>query len=331
MNVLSRSKRNNKMKAPGHKRLTAISFGVSLALASAAGASPRTEDDRNIVQRCQQSPQVCLEIIEPVLGQTQQTSRVWYQYKLLHLEALFRLVMFDELAKEVAPWVDDESVPLRFRINVLVYYAKVLSKSDTRSQSMFYMEQAISAIEQVNESNYDPLLTVMVANGLNYLGKYQQGYDLLMPLVAKYKHRPMAKFKHELFENLGHFAHRLGRPEEHLDFRLKALTWAQALDSKNEIAIALYNIARAYQFLENYEKAFSYFEKAEGMDAMGPSDTTMITFRRAEMSLAQGNILVAEEYMKALQGNQALSSYQAKFEQLNEAISTAKKAKKELM
>ena len=312
------------MNALARKSLTAIYIGVSLALASTAGASPRADDDRNIVQRCQQSPQVCLEIIEPVLKQTQQSSRVWYQYKLLHLEALFRLVMFDELAEQVSPWVEDESVPLRFRINVLVYHAKILRARDANEEGMLYMERAISSIEQVNESNYDPLLTVMVANGLNSMGKYQQGYDLLMPLVKKYKHRPMAKFKHELFENLGHFAHRLGKPEEHLEFRLKALTWAQVLDNKNEIAISLYNIARAYQFLEKYEKAFSYFEKAEAMEAMGPSDTAMITFRRAEMSLAQGDISAAEQYMKVLADKPTFSSYQSMFKSLNQSIEAAK-------
>ena len=68
---------------------------------------------------------------------------------------------------------------------------------------------------------------------------------------------------------------------------------------------------------------------------MGPSDTAMFTFRRAEMPLAQGHISAAEEYMKVLAEMPTLSSYQSMFKSLNQSIEAAKiseeKAVSELM
>ena len=281
---------------------------------------PAVGDDHDIHYICNHSPQRCLAKIDGYLSQEQIESRRWFQYKMYQIDALFQLVKFEQLAKQVEPWVERDDIPLKFKINALIYYAKTLRSKGDNTLAVQYMNTAIATIEQVNTTAYDPMLVVQIANGLNSVGEYQKGYELLLPLVKKYRNRPMAKFKHELFENLGHFALRLGKLEEHLSYRLQALEWAKQLENDNQTAISAYNVARAHQELKNFERAFYYYKVADDLQAMGESDQNMIYYRRAQMSLAMNNIADAKRYFAMINRDINFESYTKLFDELELAI-----------
>ncbi|WP_286262570.1 tetratricopeptide repeat protein [Thalassotalea atypica] len=283
------------MKFASHKAhsvLVSLAMSCSLAIVS---SSAKASDSR-IHETCETNPQQCLIDIQLKLDTETYQSRVWFQYKLYQLDALFELLELDELYNEVTPWLNADDIPLKFKLAVEIYYAKLLRGKNEKEKAVFHLERAIHTLQDINEVAPDPMLEVQIANALNSLERYQQGYDLLKPLEDKYRNRHMPEFKHELYENLGHFAYRLGDFEQHLQYRLKAQRWAKEHSNKVQIAISTYNIARAYQMLSKYEEAFVYFAKAEEMQAMGKHDQNMIWFRRAEMALEMSELSKAKEY-----------------------------------
>ena len=290
---------------------------IDLVLASAliffSNNSQATEP--NIHKACETNPRQCLLDISLKLNEVPYQRRVWFQYKLYQLDALFELLRLEALYEEVIPWVNADDIPLKFKISVEIYYAKLLRGNNDLKKSEVYLERAINTLQEVNEVSPDPMLEVQIANTLNSLERYQQGYDLLKPLEDKYRDRYMPEFKHELYENLGHFAYRLGDFEQHLQYRLKAQNWAKEYSNQVQIAISTYNIARAYQMLSKYEEAFGYFDLAESMNAMGKRDQNMIWFRRAEMALEMGDLTKAQAYFASVERNVVSESYIGLFDQ----------------
>ncbi len=282
------------------------------------------ESQPTIHNTCSRVPKQCLVELPQYLTSVPLHSRVWFQYKLYQLDALFELLKLDELLAEVSPWVNATDIPLKFKLSVHIYYAKLMMTNGSKDEAIVYLERAITILKDVNEVSPDPMLEIQIANSLNSLGRYQQGYDLLKPLETKYRNRHMPEFKHELYENLGHFAYRLGDLEQHLKYRLVAVKWAKELENEVQVAIATYNVARAYQMLKNYDKAFEYFLIAEQIQAMGENDQNMINFRRAEMSLALGDVSKAQVYFSKVDTKGQIASYNRLFEQLAADIDAAK-------
>ncbi len=165
-------------------------------------------EDVSIHQTCDNSPVECLAKIDVFLSEETNESRVWFQYKLYQLKSLFQLSRYEQLYIEVTPWILRDDIPLKFKISAHIYYAKLLAGQGEKALANNYLERAIAILEDVNEVSPDPLLKVQIANTLNALGRYEQGYALLKPLEAKYSKRDMPVFKQDLFENLGHFAYR---------------------------------------------------------------------------------------------------------------------------
>lgn len=285
------------------------------------------EQQKNIHVTCDLKPKECLAELPNYLTSVPLHSRVWFQYKLYQINAMFELLLLDELLAEVSPWINAPDIPLKFKLTVHIYYAKLMQTNGFEDEANEYLEKSIEILKDVNEVSPDPMLEVQIANTLNSLRRYQQGYDLLSPLEVKYKDRHMPKFKHELYENLGHFAYRLGDLDKHLEYRLLARVWAKEQGNQVQLAISTYNVGRAYQMLESYEQAFEYFLIAEQMQAMGQSDQNMIWFRRAEMSLAQGNVIQAKAYFANLNKVTSIRSYQKMFTQLESNLNNAQAVK----
>ena len=300
--------------------LNVILFTSVLLLSS---LKANADDDISIHQTCENSPLACLAKIDVFLSKETSESRVWFQYKLYQLKSLFQLSRYEQLYVEVTPWILRDDIPLKFKISAHIYYAKLLAGQGEKALANDYLERAIAILEDVNEVSPDPLLKVQIANTLNALGRYEQGYALLKPLEAKYSKRDMPVFKQDLFENLGHFAYRLGLLDEQLIYRKQAVKYAKQLDNPVILAISIYNLARAYQMLENYPLAFKYFEQAEQLEAMGETDQNMIWYRRAEMSLAQGNVSEARQYFNHVNRVGAIQVYAETFDKLDKKISIA--------
>jgi len=261
-----------------------------------------TEADKDILldihQICTSSPSQCLLEIGGKLRSVPFKSRVWFQYKLYQFDALFRLVKLKDLKTEIVKWIVQEEVPLRFKINIYILYAKIIKPEGNHALVEQYLNKAINILSSVNDVTVDPMIIVQIANALNYLNKNQQGYDMLVTLEKKYFKRNNVMFKLELYENLGHFSYRLGKLEEHILLREKAMHWAKQHGNTQRIATAIYNLARAYQMTKEYTQALDYFDQAERYAQRSANYFTlsMSKFRRSEIEHNRGNNRKAREY-----------------------------------
>jgi tetratricopeptide (TPR) repeat protein len=256
------------------------------------------ELSNDIHQICQSSPSQCLDEIEANLASAPFKSRVWFQYKLYQLDAFYRLVKFKALNSELEKWLDIEKVPLRFQISIYILYAKVIQLEGREALGNEYLNKAVDTLISVNKVAPDPMLIVQIANALNDLKNYQQGYDMLIALEKKFVRRDNIKLKLELYENLGHFSYRLGKLNEHILFRVKANCWAKLHGNDQRIAITVYNLARAYQMTKEYSDALDYFVQAEYYANKSKNYFTlsMTMYRRAEIELDRGNYKKAMKY-----------------------------------
>lgn len=277
-------------------------ISVVFVFLSSSIISAEEKADLNIHDICAQSPAACLENIEQFLTSVPIESRVWFNYKLYQLDALFNLVQVKSLKKELEKWIDSDDIPLKFKLTVYIYFAKLIQSEGDVELAEKYFNRAIDTLTSVNQENLNPMFVVQIANTLNYLGKYQQGYDMLKELEKQYMKRVDAILQLEIFENLGHFAVKLKKFDEHVYFRQKALYWAEQQKNIQRKAGAVFNLARSYQMMNDYPQAIIYFTQARKL-ALDVSDyylAEITTFRYAEMALAQGNIKAAGEYFEQI-------------------------------
>jgi len=216
----------------------------------------------NVHEVCIDSPSDCLAIIDNYILKEEKGSRGWFRLKLYKLDALFELTEFKKLEEEVAPWVGVKNLPLKFEINIDIYYAKILNYKGNKEQANFYFDKAVKSLMAVSDVTYDPMLTIQVANALSAQKKYVEGMELLHKLELKYEQRNDATLKLELYENLGHLSSFLKQYEQHLEYRIKAVEWAKLQNNGQKTAVSIYNKARAFQMLEHYDKSLDAFDSA---------------------------------------------------------------------
>ena len=282
------------------KFITGILFLLLFSALFAVEANKAFSID--IHQTCKSSPSQCLVEIGPQLASVPFKSRVWFQYKLYQLDALFQLVKIKELKNELEKWIDKEDVPLRFKVSIYILYGKTIKSEGNETFGNKYLNKAIDTLYSVQEAVPDPMIIVQIANVLNDLKKYQQGYDMLISLEKRYLKRNNVMFKLELYENLGHFAYRLDKREEHILFRVMAMGWAKQQTNSQRTAISVYNLARAYQITKEYLYSFDYFKQAEKY-AKKSEDyhiLSMIMYRCSEIQNILGNNKKAREYFELI-------------------------------
>jgi tetratricopeptide (TPR) repeat protein len=278
--------------------------------------------ESNIHDICQSSPSACLLKIENKLNSVEGKSLIWFQYKLYQLDALFQLVQEDKLREQLALWIDVEDVPLKFKINIYILYAKMLENHSQDEIAVKYLNKAINKLSSVNQVLPDPMLVIQIANALNYLHKNQQGYDMLIALEKKYAKRDHILLKIELYENLGHFAARLNKPQEHINYRKLCIEWAAKHNNKQRMAVAVYNLARAYQMNNDYQLATNYFNQAYilGTNSADFNIANMSIYRNAQLALAQGDKIRAKQYIESIDSAQLTQSLLAKLNKIVKEI-----------
>lgn len=223
----------------------------------------RNSDNKsNIHKICESSYDQCLSLIPQYLKQTSQYSRLWYAYKLYQLEALSALERFDETEREILPLISKKDLPEKFHIYSHILYAKILEYKGDSALALSYFNEAKELLLAVNKDWPKPLELIKIANMMLYMKQYQIGYDMLLSLDEKFAHYSDANFKYRLYTNLGHFSLNLGDHQSHIQYRVKALYWANLLNNNNMQAIATFNVARSHFFIESYDTALTYFKKA---------------------------------------------------------------------
>ena len=284
----------------------------------AIASIPPYDANDDIHHACKKSPTLCLEKISKHLNNTSPKSRVWFEYKLYQMESLFQLVRMAELKEQTAPWVDRDDVPLKFKIKVYIYYAKAVWAEGQKERAHHYLNRAIETLSLVHQTLSDPMLVVQIANALNSLGEYQQGYDMLQALDKQYLKRNNALFKLELYENIGHFSLSLGKLNEHILYRKKSVFWAKLNSNQQRLAVAIYNLARAHQKIQAYPQAIEHFDQAEKI-AHSVSDhyvVEMTKYRKVEMALERGYISQAKHYFQLIDVNVIGADFSAQLSEM---------------
>jgi tetratricopeptide (TPR) repeat protein len=218
--------------------------------------------NQNIHTICESSCDVCLNLIPQYLKENAQYSRLWFAYKLYQLEALSALERFDELERELIPLISKPDLPEKFHIYSHILYAKIVQFNGQPELALRYFNEAKELLLAVNKDWPKPLELIKIANMLLYMKQYQIGYDMLLGVDEKFTHFSDANFKYRLYTNLGHFSLSLGDHQGHIEYRIKALHWADLAENKNMQAIATFNVARSHFFVKSYDQALTYFQQA---------------------------------------------------------------------
>lgn len=218
-------------------------------------AQVHAESQQSVHQICQMSPAECLEQVPALLKASVHRSRLYYHYKLYQLEALLNLGHFQQLHKELTPWLEDESVPLRFRMAVLTYHAKVLHIQQKTAQSRSRLQQAVALMSQISKQFPSPMTMIEIANLQLYLDKADTAFKTLKQIESRHLRHSSPVFKRELYANMAQAMNKLGKLEQHLVYRQQALHWAIEAENPQQIAVGWHNVARAHQFLNQYIQA----------------------------------------------------------------------------
>lgn len=229
--------------------------------------SADTVEDKSLVSNqeihriCQINYAKCVTLLPEQLLLSVEGSRVWYALKLYQLEALFALERLQQLRAELEPLVKIEHLPTKFKVHSYVLYAKLIKSEGQEELAVKYINQAKETLLAVSEDWPKPIEFVQIANILNTLEEYQQGYDMLLVVEKRFNNHRDPNFRYQLYTNLGHFSYGLGMHQQHINYRFQAREWAEKGKNKNQLAIAVFNIARAHFFINKNQIAREYFEQ----------------------------------------------------------------------
>jgi len=277
-----------------------------------------TSDFVDIHKTCQIDYQKCLILLPELLTYSIKHSRLWYTYKLYQFDALFSLERFSELEKELLPYIDDDELPLRFKVSVFVYYGKCINSKENNSLAVMYFNKAKDILLAVNTEWPDPLELVKVANIFNAMHEYHLGYEMLLNVESRFKRRKDVHFKYALYSNLGHFAFALNHHNKHIDYRLKAFKWSQVTGNINDQVIATFNVARAFFFVNQDDQAIKFFKKviplAQQAGNFSAIEKTHINL--ADLYFRQNKIEMARKSLSLVTHEKLNSTYSKRYQKL---------------
>lgn len=226
------------------------------------------DQPQQIQQLCQVSGQPCLNAVEPELAGAKKYSLYWYQLTLYKLDSLFELQKDDELFALSSTLVADKQLehksPPHFRARLYIYFAKLLYKNKNKQASHFYLQQATQLLASLHQADYNPLTMLQLINVQMYTDTNDEaGYASLLELEKQYRKSKDAVFLYELYNNLGHYSHRLKLLHESVAHRQKALAAIQGTNQTARIAEGNYNLARILAYTGQWAKTLPYLQAAE--------------------------------------------------------------------
>jgi tetratricopeptide (TPR) repeat protein len=203
-------------------------------------------------------------------------SRLFYRYKLYQLDALLNLGRFQQLEEVLRPWLNDESAPLVFRLAVVTYKAKSLYVADRPEQANAWLSRAVSLMSEINQQLSSPMAMIEIANLQLYLGQTEIAYQTLRNIEERHSRHASPTFRLELYANLAQAVRKQGKLGPHLSYRQQSLFWARKSGNNQQIAVSWHNVARAYQFLQQYDEAEQAFIAASDYAKLASDTSTLM-------------------------------------------------------
>lgn len=229
---------------------------------------PAAEQPMSLQQICQISGQPCLDALEPKLATSKKGSLSWYELTLYKLDSLFELQKDEELFALTSQLVADkrltEKAPAHFRARLYIYLAKLSYARKNTQASAHFLQQATTLLTDLHQADFNPFTMVLLLNVQMYTtGNVEQGYAALQELERKYRKSRDPVFLYELYNNLGHYSHRLNLLHESVTHRQKALTVISGFKQQRRIAEAHYNLARSLANIGQWHDSLPHLQQAE--------------------------------------------------------------------
>lgn len=259
----------------------------------------------------------CLERLPAEYAKLKKNTKPYYILKTFEFEALFQLSYVDRLHNETKKYVDNENITSKeFQFLTLIYHAKTLfSKNDTNS-GLFYLDKAKGLYLELKTKISNPIYLVHFGNislteasrtkraGNIALAKekYLETKRLLLTIQKDYFHYNNPEFQQELYANLFHAATALNQNSSTIEYSQKALFWTKQNDNQQQIGIALYNLARAYQKAEQYSQSRRHYLQAlKYFVDENDIDSEIVTYyRMVELAQSMTDIRSEKKYFSKL-------------------------------
>ncbi|MCT6698379.1 hypothetical protein [Rheinheimera sp. 4Y26] len=242
--------------------------GAVLLIALINTPLPAAAEPASIQQICQISGQPCLDALEPKLASTPKGSLPWYELTLYKLDSLFELQKDQELFALTSQLVADKQLtekgPAHFRARLYIYLAKLLYARKNTQASAYFLQQATTLLADLHQADFNPFTMVLLLNVQMYTtGNDEQGYAALKALEQQYRKSKDPVFLYELYNNLGHYSHRLNLLHESVAYRQKALKAISGFKQQARIAEAHYNLARSLANIGQWRDTLPHLQQAE--------------------------------------------------------------------
>lgn len=256
----------------------------------------------SIAKTCQLSPAQCLEKLPPLIETVSDDSRLFYRYKIYQLDSLLDLGRFQQLEETLRPWLNDLSVPMKFRLAVVTYQAKLLYVADKSEQARVWLSRALQLMSEINQQLGSPMAMIEVANLQLYLGQTETAYQTLRSIEQRHSRHASPRFRLELYANLAQAVRKQGKLELHLIYRQQSLHWARKSANEQQIAVDWHNVGRAHQFLNQYDKAEQAFITASDYARLADDTSTLMQclLYRAQIAHQTGQQEKAKALLKLM-------------------------------
>ncbi|WP_088329833.1 hypothetical protein [Lacimicrobium sp. SS2-24] len=268
------------------------------------------------------SPSQCLEQLPAVLSSTEPNSHLFFRYELYRLDALLNLGRFEQLQQALSPWLDNTTVPMRFRLAVLTYQAKVFHVAKKPQLASRWLNKALTLMQQFSEHSSSPMAMIEIANLQLYLNDIEAAYQTLRTIEQKHLRHASPRFKQELYANLAQALRKQGDLTQHLDYRQRSLRAAEAVSNLQQIGVSWHNVARAHQILEQFNHAESAFIKAADFAKRAGDEATLMQclLYRAEIAHHNQQLKKAEQLLSLIDERPLTPSRRAVLRQLSQAL-----------
>jgi tetratricopeptide (TPR) repeat protein len=264
---------------------------------------------------CVISPIKCLSYINTLLANIPEdtTSRSYFKLLILKFDALNTLDRPSDILLQIEPWLNNEKTPMYFQLYVNIYYAKAI-RSENIQLGLYYLEKAKLILQSLTELYPKPIHLVQLVNlQLDFPDQTDSAYQMALELEKKYVKLNDPLVNMELYSNLGHLAYKKKQYKRLLVYRLKAKEWALKLNNVQQLAVASYNLARAYQDQDRLFEASAQFEQAisYAKQANDSSTKSLAQIYLAHVKYLQGLLPQAREIFNQIDASEVVSYRQA--------------------
>ena len=236
---------------------------LGLTLFTYGSSNATTYDElAKIDSVCLSSASQCLLLLDDALISSPTYSRQWYRLKLHQLDAFFTLQQLNNLSAEIDALLTNTTLPINFSVYVYIYYAKLSYLKEDIKPAKEYLNRAVNLLTKINDKYPKSLRLIEIANLQTSIKDYEQAKKTLLQLELQFKGKYHPIFKRELYANLAHIANFQEDNLLQIKYRKKSLKWALRANNNQQVGIAYYNFAWAYQKVGDYKKSEKYYTQA---------------------------------------------------------------------